>query len=561
MEPFRLGVTICEKEFPFVYNEEFELMERGTPQFFVNGEVRFPPGREVDGTYRTKFGGASHNATIYGKYDENFRKAMQRLTGKRCPENPGEHESLQALQAEWFARNEEVMALLRSKYARHFEGYTSSEGEAAEHHGDPHQKRVLRVQAFEEITEDNRLTKEDDLWVKSVWWKLKANEYAKPGKKPRGICDLGVAASLRGAWLTNYLKIAQAEEPIELEGGQFVFCKSPDPFQLERHFVNLINPQGRFYFVYFSDDSCLSIRGEDGIVRLYNLDISSCDASHGPAVFQALVGLMPSSQTRRDMEILVAQCKLPLRIISYANKNHVVFLKPKVPKLLSGSTITTAINNLANLAIGLEIVRSYRVAPDNIENPHMVAAARRVGYILTGCQPLRSPHQLQFLKHSPVRDLSGEWRPMLNLGVLVRASMTCDGDLPGRGDFVERAKAFQRGLLQGSYPYTSFDILDDMRVAVGEGRAYEVDVSDKVVKDSGYPHFRVDEEEIMLRYDLSSSEYEGLRDFGRLKVCEFLHNEGLSKVLNLDYGLETTSCGPSPDIYERGCQDEALWCR
>lgn len=114
MEPFRLGVTICEKEFPFVYNEEFELMDRGTPQFFVNGEVRFPPGREVDGTYRTKFGGASHNATIYGKYDENFRKAMQRLTGKRCPENPGEHERLQALQAEWFARNEDVIALLRS---------------------------------------------------------------------------------------------------------------------------------------------------------------------------------------------------------------------------------------------------------------------------------------------------------------------------------------------------------------------------------------------------------------------------------------------------------------
>ena len=310
------------------------------------------------------------------------------------------------------------------------------------------------------------MTDEKDLWVRSVLWKLKTKEYAKPGKKPRGICDLGVTASLRGAWITNYLKTAQAAEVIEAEGGEFVFCKSPDPFELEKHFNNLINPKGRFYFVYFSDDSCLSIRGEDGVVRLYNLDISSCDASHGPAVFDALIALMPNAQTRADMSKLVQQCQLPLRIVSNANKNHVVFLKPRWPKLLSGSTITTAINNLANFAIAMAIVRGYALAPDDVENPSMVRAAASVGYILTGCKPLAGPHQLQFLKHSPVQDCEGKWRPMLNLGVLVRASMTCDGDFPGRGPLKPRIEAFQRGLLKGAYPYCRFDILNEMTRAV-----------------------------------------------------------------------------------------------
>lgn len=550
----------CKVDEPYVFNGEFELLNKGTPEYFVGGRICFPGVDKPDGTYRTKAGGVAHNAVTYAKTNRSFDEASKRLLNKRCPERPGVHEQLQADQKTWFVNNQALIGKLREKYSRFFTEYVNSEEECVEHHADPHDKRELRIQAYNELCEEGRITNENDLWVRSVLWKLKTKEYAKPGKKPRGICDLGVGASLRGAWITNILKTAQSEEGLEAEGGKFVFCKSPDPFELEKHFTNLINPEGRFYFVYFSDDSCLSIRGVDGVVRLYNLDISSCDASHGPALFDALIGLMPNSRTKRDMGILVKQCQLPIRIVSNANKNHVVFLKPKDPKLLSGSTITTAINNLANLAIAVEIVRSYQLAPDGVENPSMVAAAARVGYILTGCTPLKSPHHLQFLKHSPVQDRDGVWRPMLNLGVLLRASMTCEGDFPGRGPLKARVEAFQRGLLQGSYPYCRFEILDLMKQAVGEGDVMEVDLRHKVVRNDAYPTFWIDEGELVKRYGLDGLEYAGLLDFGRLKAYEEIHNEGVSKVLQLDYGLATTEGGGQEYIaYARGTQGDA-WC-
>lgn len=534
----------CKLNEPFVYNGEFELLRCGKPQYFVDGEVRFPAGPSIDGTYRTKFGGASHNGVCYRNSDENFRYAMRRLTGKRLPEIPGAHERLQEAQSSWFDENQDLISYLRKKYLPHFEGYLGSEEECREHHADPHIKRELRIQGFRELDEDGRLTSRRDLWCKSVWWKMKKAEYAKPGKKPRGICDLGVEASLRGAWITNYLKCAQAAEDLELLGGTFSFCKSPDPFELEKHFNSLINPKGKFYFVYFSDDSCLSVRQLDGTMRYYNLDISSCDASHGSSLFKALVDIMPSAEARVDMQRLVDQCSLPLRIVSVSNKKNVVFLKPREPKLMSGSTITTAINNLANLAIGIEIMRSYVEAPDGVENPSMVAAAARVGYILTGCTPLKTPHGIQFLKHSPVLDENGLWKPMLNLGVLIRASMTCHGDLPGKGSLLERAKAFQRGLLTGAYPYCSFEVLTNMKNAVGEGSEVAYDMGRKVVRNDDYPPFKVDREEICSRYQLTPLEYAELIDFSNLACFEYLHATGVSKVLALDYGLATVSSLP-----------------
>lgn len=545
--PYRLGTVKCEIEEPFVYNDEFELMRIGNPEYFVNGEVRFPPGPSKDGTYRTKFGGAIVNAVIYADSDHNFRLAMRRLTGKRLPLTPGAHEELQLNQLRWFRENSPVMERLKEMYRPAFDDYKGSETEAIEHHADPHQKRLLRISAFNELSESGDIARYGHLWAKSVWWKMKKNEYAKPGKKPRGICDLGVSASLRGAWITEKLKTAQAGFDLVSDGGRYCFCKSPDPFELERHFKNLIAPEGRFYFVYFSDDSVLSMRQRDGSVRMYNLDISSCDASHGPAVFDALKSIVPDGECRKDIEILVDQCQLPLRIKSKSHPNLCVFLKPKVPKLLSGSTITTAINNLANLAIAMEIVRSYVEAPDGVENPSMVAAAARVGYILTGCTPVKTPQEIQFLKHSPVLDTAGQWRPMLNLGVLIRASMTCDGDLPGKGVLMPRALAFQRGILSGMYPYLTTEILQLMWKTIGTGPTRDLDFSKKIGKLTDYPRFVVDREEIVRRYSLTPLEYNELLDFARLGIGEFIHNGGVSKVLKLDYGLETHSAiTPTP---------------
>jgi hypothetical protein len=544
--PYKIGTVQCDVNKPFIFNGEFTLHKKSNRDWFLNNEISFPPGLEKpDGSYRTHFGPAlSHNARIYSNTNHNLRLAMRRLTGVRLPETPGAHDTLRAAQRVFIKNHYKIIHQLRDMYTPFFKEYSSSEVEMYLHYADPHQKRALRIQAHDELLETGRSADPDDIWLWSVWWKLKCREWARPGKYPRAICDLGVAASLRGFVLTSVLKKAQDETEIDFNGGTAVFCKSPDPHQMAKHFRLLHNPPGKFYFVYFSDDSCLAIRQNDGTVKWYNLDISSCDASHTELLFSALLDLVPPGQARHDMELLIKQCSAPLKIVSRVNKKHKIKLIPKSPKLYSGSTLTTAINNLANLLIALAITSSYdplSVHDKDGQNLSMVAAAARVGYILTGCNPLEHFEDVQFLKHSPIFDVNGDIHAMLNLGVLLRASGTCEGDLPGRGDIAPRARAFQRGLLLGAYPHASFEILETMRSAMGLGpivmsNAFEWKV---VTPDEPYPNFHVPAINIMRRYRLNQAEYDSILDFARCDVGYFYSSPGATKILEKDYGLET----------------------
>lgn len=568
LTPYRVGTVNASivskvRDEPFVFNDQFVLAKSSDPDYFVDGELTFPVGIEKpDGFYKTRFGPAfEHNGVIYSKCDQNQRYGMRRLTNKREPLKTGLHELLFAQQDEFVRSRKDFLSYLHDKYAPAFDDYMGAEEEMYKHYNDPHPKRELRVKAHDEMIEEATCSNCDSTWLKDILWKVKPQEWAKFGKKPRCICDLGVSASLRGFVLTNILKMAQADIPIEALGGTFAFCKSPDPFELKRHFDLLYNPPKRFYFLYFSDDSCLSIRTESGDVQWFNLDISSCDASHGKAIFDALTNLVPEGNPRFDMRKLVQQCKAPLRVQSNCDKDLKITLKPKQPVLMSGSTLTTAINNLVNLLIAHSIVSDFVAAPVGVTNTSMVEAAARAGYILTGTVALEHFEDVQFLKNSPVLDTSGQWQPMLNLGVLYRASGTCNGDLPptcGNKNvpFEQRAAVFQRSLLHGSYPFCSFEILKRMKSAVGEGSIVKTkEFEFKVHEDADkYPPFIVDEESIIRRYRLEEHEYQELLDFANYSIGWFYSSTGASKVLEKDYGLETIES--SDTEYVVGLEDE-----
>lgn len=550
LTPSRVGTIRCDqipqvRDEKFVFNEQFTLHPKSNPEYFQGGELTFPPApQKPDGFYKTRFGPCFEtNAVIYARDDVNMRYGMRRMTNSRCPDIPGRHKELFQNQKSFIEEHRDFLTLLKELYEPQFRDYTGAEQEMYKHHADPHEKRALRIQAHDEMIEENVCCQFNHIWLRDILWKIKPQEWAKYGKKPRCICDLGVSASLRGFVLTNILKFAQNSEPVDYMDGTFAFCKSPDPFELKRHFDHLLNPPGRFYFLYFSDDSCLSIRDQNGDVQWFNLDISSCDSSHSPALFEALVSLMPNDTTKNDMKALVNQCKATLRVVSCADKEVKIKLKPKQPILMSGSTLTTAINNLANLLIGLSIVKSFVAAPIGQTNESMVAAAARVGYILTGCEALETFHDVQFLKHSPVQDRLEQWHPMLNLGVLYRASGTCNGDLPGskHEPFDSRAQVFQRSLLNSAYPYLDFDILTAMRNAVGSGRTVPIkDFEWKVTADSyKYPLTHIPLDNILKRYRLEWCEYQELLDIASYGTGWYFNTTGASKVLLKDYGLET----------------------
>lgn len=510
----------------------------------------FPPGpSRGDGTYRTVFGpSVSHTGQIYADNNHNTNIATRRLTGTRLPNEPGLHQTLFVNQAQFVHDHQPFLCHIASLYAPYFEEYKGAEIEALEHHADPHEKKELRIKAMIELQEEGIYVDTESLWLRKVWWKLKKNEWAKPGKKPRTIGDLGVAASLLGFRITNFLKTAQAAEVVEHNGGHFAFCKSPDPFELEKHFLNLYDPPGRFYFLYFSDDSCLAIRRPDGSVDRYNLDISSCDASHGNSIFDSLLKICPRGHVRDDMRRLVRQCAAPLKVYCDFDKDLQVHLKPKRPMLYSGSTITTGINNLANLLIGLAISElNYTGAVDaQGVSQEIVSAAARAGYILSGCSPLLHFEDVQFLKNSPVKDTNGHWKPLINFGVFLRASGTCNGDLPGRGPMRPRAEAFQRGLLSCTFPYTNSEVIDSLRATAGSGpivvdRQLVDNFRYKVVANPAYAPYTVDTTSFCLRYRLCASEYSDLlNDFSIMNFGQHYHGDCVSKILEVDYGLKTT---------------------
>ncbi len=523
----------------FVFNGDFKCLVGH--EYFVDGEIRFPPGQneKVDGTYRTRFGPCvPHNGLIYANTDNNNRLAQRRLTAKRFVEGRPDdlHDQLFANQERFVREHCPILEGFRDKYAPYFHEFDHQADEARRHYADPHEKKELRIQGYKEMVEDG-IINEDSCWMKSTWWKLKKNEWAKPGKYPRTIGDLGVVASLLGFRLTNYLKSAQNEEILEVNGGHLQFCKAPYPAALHEVFENLRSPPGRFYFVYFSDDACLAIRRGNEVHR-FNLDISSCDASHGPVMFELLKKMVPKN-CRRAMHNLVKQCQTPLRVYSNVDRKRVCILQPTRPMLYSGSTITTAINNLANILIGLSI------AELDYSDPAQIArAAERAGYIVTGGErPLEKFEDLQFLKHSPVLGTDSVYHPLLNLGVLLRASGTCNGDLPGRGDMEKRGLAFQRGLLQGAYPYSRFRLLELMRSAVGGGDVCKVAEKLFTGKTGGdeYPHYVCQDESLYSRYRLEPQEVADLEHLlGRASFGDCVNCTAIDKILALDYGLNTT---------------------
>jgi len=423
--------------------------------------------------------------------------------------------------------------ILKKKLSEHFFNYTDADDYALNHHSDPHPKRGLREQCWKDINEDGVRTRK--LWLSTVLIKFKKNEWAKPGKKPRCIGDLGVGASLQGFKTTSFVKKAMAAEPFVYKDFTIEFCAKPEPTILVEVFKKLLNPPGKGYLVYFSDDSCVSYR-HAGKVHIFNMDISSCDASHGPEIFKSLIATTPDV-AQMDMRTLVEQCCLPIRIVSIADKSNFVMLKAKHPKLYSGSTITTILNNFANLNIGIAIAESLQCdrAPDPI------SAAEQVGYIVS-LEKCETMYDIQFLKHSPVFDDSGSMRALMNFGVLLRASGTCNGDLPGRGDVELRAREFQGALIHGMYPRTHAPILSTMLSHTHSPRdsistVVNRDLRYKVCQPTEGAAYRITNEEIWKRYRLSAADAalleEGLDSgYQTSWICP-----ASQAILEKDYGL------------------------
>lgn len=518
-------------------------------EYFVDGVLSFPPldpGEENftkrDGSYHTQFGPCvAHSGVVYGNNNANISQAFARLTKSRQPLIKGYEQWMQQKQREYIRNNLDFIEIVRDLLKYGLDDYTTMIDECIEHYADPHEKKDERICAFNDIMDQNLI--EHHLWYadrKFTEYKFKKMEIAKPDNKPgRMTGNLQCPASLQGFRLTNYLKYALAADDIDFLGGDIHFCPAPSAVGLEEVFKNLLSPPRRFYFVYFSDDSCLSYRTKSGNVLRCNLDISSCDASHTGELFDLLVSITPD-RAKNDMQRLVDQCKTPITIFDVNNRSRRVTLKPKHARLYSGSTLTTFINNLANILIASTIAKAEVETYEDI-----IQAASTCGYVVT-CQPCDDFHKLQFLKHSPVLDINGRLRALLNPGVLFRLIGTCKGDLPGRSTepFRDRAERFQAGLLQGAYPRVRAPLIDTLKKSVSKAvpcakttKRIKDDLKWKV--DSEAEEFSITAHEMWARYDLNELEVVELEnDLANCQFGDHYQSSATDKVLQADYGLQ-----------------------
>jgi hypothetical protein len=290
-------------------------------------------------------------------------------------------------------------------------------------------------------------------------------------------------------------------------------------------------------FVYFSDDAALAYRCSDGIL-FANIDISSCDSSNSGHVFEALYRVVPEHY-HAVVQRLIEQCSCECWVGPRFNK---LKFKPTEPFEYSGTVLTTALNNLASSRIGFACADHLSHERSVAENARgLQAAIGRVGWSVT--VQLGTYEELQFLKHSPVSATDGLPYAVLNLGVILRALGSCDGDLPGRGPLDKRAKEWWHGVAQ-SFKHSGRHRLTDIVVHKYDGVSPNARLSyfqEQLcfADPEFYTNVRFDDYQLIKRYGISTSSYEeALQLLSEADFGDVVSSDVFRTIIRKDYGIE-----------------------
>ncbi len=398
----------------------------------------------------------------------------------------------------------------------------------------PHPKKRLRMAAKDEI--ERRLG-----WLKlnssKVASKLKTGEWAKFNKKARNICDIGVDGSLVAGVCCEFLKKFMTQF-VYRGDGVCSFHGAPEKNDLSDMFYNLWNPTRRVNLHYFSDDSCLSLKCTDGVYRC-NMDVASADSSHYQPIFDALVETVSGKGYFSDCMQRCVQQLTQVLYVKDCNGCTIGKVKPVMPVLYSGSTLTTLVNNfsqlfmfakLSKLPRNLSVLEAERLVPVYMS---------QIGYSVT-VQKVERIEDFQFLKFS----CGADYQPFINLGPFVRMLGWSKRDIPrcspgrrrmtlkNRSDMFEWSKILgYRGMGQSSL----YDVLTEKYCHIGD---VEPDL-DRYHRIEGCG--RVPDDVIMARYRLTHLEWFGLlSELRSLSLAEFryyhIRHSAIDKIMEVDYG-------------------------
>lgn len=286
-----------------------------------------------------------------------------------------------------------------------------------------HIKRALRKKIVEEMGHNN-FGLDDHMARLEAMIK---DEFAKPGKVPRLFVDYG-AGCMYANELPEFVKKCTDRIDtyyVDCERYDIHTMSVPRMKDIQDVFNKIANGLaiGQHIIVIYSDDSVYSGHSVKGFRYVFNVDISSCDASCGPAVF-FMSGLQMSQFDPDRARGLIDQCNSKIKLRSNRPNVAPVLIKFKKRNFEgSGTTLTGINNNNAGKFIALSYVFSAQTR--TIEE-----AAIQVGFIVTVSENFYfTPEKIQFLKLSPLRTECGEWVMTRNYGCITRKLGTIDGEM------------------------------------------------------------------------------------------------------------------------------------
>lgn len=536
----------------FIPNGRFRLSKEGWKPDGTLDEQMFEPKPKIRRGYATVCGPTVVSSVQYPAESAMHIKYMvYRIMSKRKPERIGEHDELARNQNEnfplllenineWFS--ETVLSVYETMLTR------PDLMRNAVVYARPEVQRLYET-VYNHLLETGRTafpgggTQYNEIKLKCE--KLKSRKVA------RMFVNLGVPSTLEGSYILKAMKERTAQNPIIVNGAHLRFIPRPTQ-KVMFEWVERIENNENFVFVH-SDDAFYQVRTGGGRVRRFNIDISKCDSSHGPAVWATFATLFRAAP---DLYVeLLDQLMRPLRFVS-KNFNIQATMKPLTPFLGSGHVFTTMVNTFV-----LMIILAKGQEQGICTRDGLIMLGKRYGYFLT-VEECTIVQHCTFLKYSPVVNNQGSWAPLKQLGVLLRSLGVCEGDLPGSGDWKVRARAHTYGTLCSYGAGVSFPFLDRMihnykPTPEEESNSASKDARERViakVKTANlYKTYQeptrlhsFSDEAVLKRYEHLADMKElisSLDTIAELKPGQAYQSKGTHAILAFDYDLD-----PAPEL-------------
>jgi hypothetical protein len=373
------------------------------------------------------------------------------------------------------------------------------------------------------------------------------NETAKPGKPARLYISYS-AGCMYAPQLPEYIKICIDGMHHHTRGNYttsiWILAKDPqDKLKLVFEWL-LASMQMRNHtaIVIYSDDSVYA-GNHDGVPFIYNVDIKSCDSSNAELVFGTVFKML-AQFSPEYAQGLIKQCMLPITLVNPSD--HTEKWKIELNRAFegSGTVLTTILNHVASYLIA----SAYAYFQSQLTTAEaIVEGAKKVGHLVTFDECER-PEEIQFLKYSPIKNLSGEFVPVRNFGPILRNLGKVDGDLTHSklgvtsADFNkmptwERAERFFSSVVNSYVHEPASELLTALRERFPRVDRTPVDQVAVVLSSIDISNQELDPLSLAVRYPGYGKVDELVQSIANLKVGTTVTSELLTTIYHRDYGL------------------------